>query len=107
MAIRGAENMSSDQLNFELQRGGRIVRYLSCISIVIMTFKRSEVYLIKAGESSKSKGFLFALLSFVAGWWGIPWGPIYTIQSIICDLKGGEDVTSQVWHVAKAAKAGA
>jgi hypothetical protein len=29
----------------------------------------------------------------VAGWWGIPWGPIYTVQSLWVNLRGRHDVT--------------
>jgi hypothetical protein len=32
----------------------------------------------------------------VAGWWGIPWGPIYTIQSVYKNSKGGIDITPSV-----------
>ena len=106
MSIHGTENMSSDQINFELQRGGRFVKYLYTVSVILLSYKRSEVYLIKAGESSMSKGLGFALISMVLGWWGIPWRPVYTIQSLVCDLRGGEDITSQVWSVAKSAQAG-
>ena len=38
----------------------------------------------------------YALLSAVLGWWGIPWEPIYTVQSIASNIKGGKDVTQQV-----------
>jgi len=37
-------------------------------------------------EDIKSDGELqslpFTLLSLLLGWWGNPWGPIYTIQSL-------------------------
>jgi hypothetical protein len=36
------------------------------------------------------------LLTLVAGWWGIPWGPIYTIQGVWVNLNGGRDVTPQI-----------
>jgi hypothetical protein len=29
----------------------------------------------------------------VAGWWGIPFGPVFTIQSLWRNLNGGIDVT--------------
>jgi hypothetical protein len=38
----------------------------------------------------------FTLLSLVLGWWGIPWGPIYTIQSVVINFQGGKDVTKEV-----------
>ena len=32
----------------------------------------------------------------VLGWWGIPWGPIWTISTIVTNLRGGRDVTNDV-----------
>lgn len=95
--IVGIENMSIDELNHELQRGGRFVFYEYCISIVIMTFKRtSPVYFVKGGNSAIGKGMGFTLISLVIGWWGIPWGPIYTVGSLITNFRGGKDVTKDV-----------
>ncbi len=45
------------------------------------------------------KGIPFTLISLIAGWWGFPWGPIYNLEALICDLRGGEDVTTEYWHV--------
>ncbi|PYX47366.1 MAG: hypothetical protein DMG79_14150 [Acidobacteria bacterium] len=96
MKIQGIEGMSSDQLRFELQRGAKIVCYQYCISLLVITFRRSsDAYYIPAGESSVTKGLPWTLLSVVMGWWGIPWGPIFTIQSLITNFKGGKDLTEQ------------
>jgi hypothetical protein len=95
MKILGIEGVSTDQLRFEIQRGAKLVCYQYCISIVVMTFRRSsDVYFIPAGESAVSKGLPWTLLSLVAGWWGIPWGPIFTVQSLVTNLKGGKDLTA-------------
>jgi len=42
------------------------------------------------------KGMGFTLLTLVAGWWGFPWGPIYSVQSIYSNLSGGKDVTKEI-----------
>jgi hypothetical protein len=99
MAIQiiGIENMRADELNHELQRGGKFVIFEYCISIIIMTFKRSSnVYFIKAGEGAFGKSIGFTLTSLIVGWWGIPWGPIYTIGSLITNLSGGKNITNEV-----------
>jgi len=97
MEIKGIENMGADQINFELQRGARFVIFQYCISIVIMTFKRpSNVYFIKSGEGTVGKSIGFTLISLVLGWWGIPWGPIYTIGSVYTNIRGGKDVTQEI-----------
>ena len=95
--IIGIENMSVDELNQELERGGKFVVFEYCISIVIMTFKRpTNIYFIKAGEGTSGKSIGFTVTSLMAGWWGIPWGPIYTIGSLVTNIKGGKDITNEV-----------
>ena len=105
MAIRGIEGMTAEQVNFEVQRGGKFVVYHYCISIVVMTFRRgSDVYFVRAGESRVKKGMPWTLLTLVAGWWGIPFGPIFTITSLVTNLKGGKDVTGTIMVSPPAAK---
>lgn len=97
MKIQGIEGMSPDQLRFEIQRGAKLVCYHYCVSIVFMSFRRSSaVYFIPAGESALSKGLPWTLLTLAMGWWGIPWGPIFSIQSLIVNLKGGKDLTAEI-----------
>jgi hypothetical protein len=96
--VLGLEEMKWDgHLQQELQQGGKFVMYQYCITLLIITFKRSSnIYFISHSENAVVKGLPFTLLSLVLGWWGIPWGPIYTIQSIWVNFKGGKDVTQQV-----------
>mgnify|MGYP005866770759 CR=1 FL=1 len=68
-----------------------------CISIVLMTFRRSSsVYFVKSNESRISKGLGFTPLSLLLGWRGIPWGPFYTIGALITNFGGGKDVTEEI-----------
>lgn len=95
--IRGINGMKQGELEFEMQRGAKFVHFQYCISIVLLTFRRaSDIYFIRQGENARVKGLPFTLLSLVAGWWGIPWGPIYTIQSVYNNSCGGKDVTQAV-----------
>ncbi len=95
--IRGIEGMKQSELDFEIQRGAKFVLFQYCISAVVITFRRpSDIYFLRQGENPVAKGLPFTLLSLVAGWWGIPWGPIYTIQSIYNNSRGGKDVTQAV-----------
>lgn len=75
----------------------RLVVFHYCISIVILTFKRvSDIKVIPAGRSRLLAGLPYTLITLVAGWWGIPWGPIWTIQALVRNLRGGTDVTDLV-----------
>ena len=62
-----------------------------------MTFKRpSDIYFIRPGDSKLLKILGFSAISLFLGWWGIPWGPIYTVGTIATNLGGGRDVTKEV-----------
>lgn len=97
MKIKGLDGITPQVLEFELNRGGKFVVFYYTISVVILTFRRnSPIYFVRAGEGRVGKGLPFTLVSLVLGWWGIPWGPIYTIQSLATNFRGGKDVTSEV-----------
>ena len=97
MRILGIEGMTPDQLNFELQRGGRFVIFQYAISVVVVSFRRpSNVYFIRASESTTSKSIGFTILTLLAGWWGIPFGPIFTVQALVTNFRGGKDITKQI-----------
>lgn len=97
MEIKNIEGLSGSEVRAYVSQGGRFVIYTYCISIVVMTFKRpSSIYFIKPGESKLKHGIGFLICSLFLGWWGIPWGPIYTLGSIFGVLTGGKDVTEEV-----------
>lgn len=97
MKIRNIEGLSTDQINRELAQGAKFVIYQYTISIIVLTFRRSsDIYFIRAGESGMVKGLPFTGIAFLLGWWGIPWGPIYTIWSLYNNLKGGKDITQEI-----------
>ncbi len=96
MKINGIEGISEEEMNHLLEQGAKFVIFEYTFSIFIMTFKRSsDVYFLRPGQHGALKGIGFTLVSFLFGWWGIPWGPIYTIGSIFNNLKGGKDVTQE------------
>ena len=95
--IKNMEGLSVDDINKELDNGAKFVVFQYCFSILVMTFKRgSDIYFIKAGESTVKHSIGFTLLTLAMGWWGIPWGPIYSIGSLYTNLSGGKDVTQEV-----------
>lgn len=97
MKIQGIDGLPSGLIETEVQQGAKFVMFQYCISVLVMTFKRpSDIYYIRPGETAFMKGLPFTLLSLVAGWWGIPWGPIYTIQALVVNSGGGKDVTAEI-----------
>jgi hypothetical protein len=97
MEILGIEGMSTREINEEINNGAKFVIYRYCFSIIVLTFKRtSGIYFVKAGENRVFKGLQWTLITFFFGWWGIPWGPIYSVQSLATNLAGGKDVTQEI-----------
>jgi len=95
--IKNIEGLSVDEINHELNNGAKFVIFQYCISILIMTFKRSsDIYFIKSGESTVKYSIGFSVITFILGWWGIPWGPIYTIGALYRNISGGKDITQEV-----------
>jgi hypothetical protein len=99
MEINGLENISPQQLSQEISRGGKFVVFEYCISLLIITFKNgSSVHFIRADEGTIGKSLPYTILSLIIGWWGFPWGPIYTIGALITNFGGGKDVTLEVMN---------
>jgi len=95
--IKNIENLSKPQLKEMINRGGKFVFFQYTISIVVMTFRESSgIYFIKPGEGGAKYSWGYTLLTSIMGWWGIPWGPIYTIGTLATNIGGGKDVTLEV-----------
>ncbi|MEO7922578.1 MAG: hypothetical protein ABIR30_02795 [Chitinophagaceae bacterium] len=97
MRIRNIDGLSPEALQQEVEKGGKFIYYPFALSLIVVTFKRvSGVYLVRGEENAVAKGIPFTLLSLLFGWWGLPFGPKYTFDSIRTNLKGGKDVTDEV-----------
>ncbi|MBN1917433.1 MAG: hypothetical protein JW889_05950 [Verrucomicrobia bacterium] len=97
MKVVGLEGLSDEQVRQELERGARFVLFQYCISLFVVTFKRSSgIYFVRAGEGVASRAFGYSLISLLLGWWGIPWGPIWTIATLVTNAGGGKDVTADL-----------
>ena len=95
MKIRGTQGLTPADVQAELARGARFVAYQWCVSLGVVTLKRvSAVYFLRPGETGFLRNYLWSLCSLLGGWWGIPWGPVYTIESVWTNLRGGLDLTT-------------
>jgi hypothetical protein len=84
-------------LEQQVMEGGRFVIFQYCISVLVMTFRRrSKIAFIPPGKDGFVHAFSNSMVSLVAGWWGIPWGPIWTITTVVKNARGGTDVTHAV-----------
>ncbi|MGC4038248.1 MAG: hypothetical protein QM764_19955 [Chitinophagaceae bacterium] len=98
--IKNLGDISNEQLNEEVRNGAKFVVFQYCISIFILTFKRgSDIYFIRANESTIKHSISFTLISLLFGWWGIPWGPVYTIGTVSTNISGGKNITPEVLQI--------
>ena len=92
--IVGLEGMTDEEVLVELRNGGKFVVYQYCVSILVITLYRpSVVHFIRHDESAVLRGMKYTLVSLLAGWWGIPFGPICTIAAVVVNLCGGRNIT--------------
>ena len=97
MAVVGMDGLSDADVRRELSQGAKFVVFEYTISVIVLTFKRSsDVHFLRAGESAFAKSLPYTLISLFLGWWGFPFGLIYTPMSLITNLSGGRDVTAQM-----------
>jgi hypothetical protein len=96
-AIEGSEHLTASRLLDEIPRGGRFTTYTTCISIVVGTDRRpTRIQYLAPRDSHLASGFRHVWPTILMGWWGLPWGPIHTIESILNYLHGGTDLTEAV-----------
>ena len=97
MDIKGLEGLAAQDVVNEVQRGGRFVIFSYTISIIIMTFKQpTSIYFLRSGEGAFVPSLPFLMITCCFGWWGFPFGPIYSIWSLVENLGGGKDVTREI-----------
>jgi len=95
--VYGLDKVAPSEMEAHLASGGRFVYFEYCISLIAVTLRRrTKVLLLRPGESSFLRGVPPTLLSLLLGWWGVPWGLIYTPLVVLTNLSGGCDITAEV-----------
>lgn len=97
LSLKNVEGLTLEEIACQVEQGARFVIYRYAVSVLIATVMRpTDIYFIPPGESSIKGGLGFSALTLLLGWWGLPWGPIRTIQSLVVNFRGGVDVTDDV-----------
>jgi hypothetical protein len=63
--------------------------YLLTYSVVFFTSKSAGAFRPICGSCSVKAGLPYSFGTLLLGWWGIPWGPVFTVQAIARNLRGG------------------
>jgi len=102
LKIEGIQHLSSSEILAEIQQGAKFKRFSYCHSFLVVTYnKTSPIYFIKSSEGYIGYAMPYIIQSLLLGWWGFPWGPIYTIGALFQDLFGGENMTEDIKKILK------
>lgn len=66
-----------------------VTQFQACFSFLIMTTKSPSRFFIKGHDNLIAIGLAYTLVTLVFGWWGLPWGPIYTLETLYRNTVGG------------------
>lgn len=70
-----------------------MTRFLLTVSVVFLTLKIPSRYYVAGRDKVAFTQTTYSLATLLLGWWGIPWGPIYTVQSLAKNISGGYKTT--------------
>ncbi len=70
-----------------------VTQYELCYSILILTSKKRSSFLLMGTPEQKRTVATYTLLTLLFGWWGIPWGFIWSPAIIANNLFGGIKLT--------------
>jgi hypothetical protein len=69
--------------------------YLITYSVIVITNKSHGAFRPICGDCSFFASLPYSFLTLIVGWWGLPLGPILTIQSVIRNTRGGVLITDR------------
>lgn len=96
--FRNVKGMDERQFYQEFKNGGRFVHFAYCYSTGVLTVRKysDKCFFIRSSESSLAYSVKYTLFTLFAGWWGIPFGPIFSIWALYINCTGGKDVTQGI-----------
>lgn len=94
-----------EYLGSPINMGTRLVRYRYCFSYFIATSTRSSGLYIIGSRKALGARIVCILTTFFAGWWGIPWGPIKSVQCLFADIAKNGDLADTVGGILKSLNA--
>lgn len=86
------------ELKAEVAAGSRFLVFSYCISLFLVVSLRrfSTAFLVAPNTSHRSISWRYNILTLAFGWWGLPYGPIFSIRALRINAMGGIDATEDV-----------
>jgi hypothetical protein len=92
--VFGERRWGDAELAQALATGARLVAFEYCISFLVVTLRRtSRPLLLRPEQRTLLRSLPYSTVSLLFGWWGMPWGPVLTIMTILTNFTGGRDLT--------------
>ena len=66
-----------------------LVQYMFAASFIAFSHKTPTRYYVSGVENTTFVLIVCSLASGILGWWGLPFGPIFTIQALATNFSGG------------------
>lgn len=95
--LAGTEGMTLGDVELDVLKGGRFLRYHWNISVLVLSFRNSTALTyVRSGRSAGAGALGWGVFSLLFGWWGFPWGIVHTPLSLWHNVRGGSDHTRDV-----------
>lgn len=83
----------ADYKGLRVHAGTELTQFVLAASVILLSMKIPSRAYVVAQDRIRLVQVMYSLASLVCGWWGIPWGPVYTVQAVAKNLAGGHRLT--------------
>ena len=80
---------SADYKGMTIDSQTEFTQFDMAISLVVFSVKAPSRCYIVGREPTLYPALGYSAASLVFGWWGIPWGPFFTLTAVASNLRGG------------------
>jgi hypothetical protein len=70
-----------------------MTQFMMTVSVIFLTSKFPSRYYVAGRDNVVFSQLACTFATLLLGWWGIPWGPIYTVQTVIKNMSGGYKIS--------------
>lgn len=93
--LQNKEEMKRDRTkpifwnDVSLTYDSQVVQYQSCMSFIVITYENPTAYIPESSPQRIGINLLATVITLLIGWWGFPWGPVYSVRSLYRNARGG------------------